>query len=195
MIPRTMEQISTAAVWAQFSGRLRGYIGRRVREESDVEDVLQDVFSKIHRGLGRLKEVRNLEAWLFRIARRGVLDHLRSRSGKRRTSKLPEEIAEKRVPANVSAEVAAWMRPLMALLPKADRQALRLSDLAGLSQKDLASRLGLSRTAAKSRVQRARRRLQEVLLECCLIERDLRGNLIGYRRRKGSCGACSCSPT
>ncbi len=193
MMASGMEKISTDAIWAHFSDRLRAFIGKRVREESDVQDVLQDVFAKIHAGLGALKEGDKIEAWLFQVARRAIIDHFRCRSGKRRASELPDDLSGRISSRDVGAEVASWLDPMMALIPEEDREALRLADLGGLSQKDLAARLGLSVTGAKSRVQRARRRLKDALLDCCHVELDRRGNAIDYAKKKsGNCGSCSC---
>lgn len=188
-----MEPTSTAAIWDRFSRRLRAYIARRVPQESDLDDILQDVFARIHAGLGGVKDDAKLEAWLFQVARRAMVDHVRRRSGKRKTAGLPAEVAGPREAEDVTAEVASWLEPMMTLLPEEDREALRLADLRGVTQKALAERLGLSLTGAKSRVQRARRRLKEALLECCHIEMDRRGNAIDYARRTGPCGDCSCS--
>ena len=180
--------MTTDAVWAAFSGRLRGFIAKRVREDVDIDDILQDVFAKIHEGLPKLQESEKLEAWLFQVARRAVVDHYR----RRRSAALPEDVAEDPPAKDVSAEVAAWLDPMMSLLPEADREALRLSGREGVSRKDLATRLGLSLTGAKSRVQRARARLKEALLDCCHIEMDLRGRPIDYRKKRGDCGPCDC---
>jgi len=193
MMTGGMNPAATDALWTKFSDRLRGFIARRVRNESDVHDILQDVFAKIHAGLGGVKAGERLEAWIFQVARRAIADHFRSRARKHRVAEHPSEVAERTPAAGVAAEVASWLEPMMALLPGADREALRLVDLEGHSQKELARRLGLSTTAAKSRVQRARRRLKDTLLECCAIEMDRRGNAIDYTRRRRPCGACSCS--
>lgn len=192
MMAPGMGKTSTDAIWAEFGERLRGFIAGRIRDPNDVEDVLQDVFTKIHAGLGGLKASEKLEAWLFQVARRAVLDHHRSRTGKRRAGELPEGFADHPTTPSVSAEVASWLAPLMTLLPEADQAALKLTDLGAGSQKELARRLGLSPTGARSRVQRARKRLKDALLECCHIDMDRRGNAIGYRRKGGPCGSCSC---
>lgn len=184
---------STEEVWARFSDRLRAFIGKRIQQESDAEDILQDVFAKIHTGLGSLKEVEKLEAWLFQVARRTILDHFRSRTGKHRSAELPDDLPKATSEANVSAEVASWLEPMMTLLPEDDREALRLTTLEGLSQKDLALRLGLSATGTKSRVQRARLKLRAALLECCHIELDRRGNALDYSEKNKHCGPCLCS--
>jgi len=180
--------VTTDAIWTAFSGRLRGFIAKRVREDVDIDDILQDVFAKIHAGLGELEDDGKLEAWLFQVTRRAIVDHYR----KRRTVELPEDIAEETAAEDVSAEVSSWLDPMMSLIPEEDREALRLTDLKGLSQKDLAARLGISVTGAKSRVQRARARLKGALLDCCHIELDRRGQPIDYTRKRSDCGPCSC---
>ena len=184
--------MTTEAVWAAFSDRLRGFIAKRVRNGSDVDDILQDVFAKIHAGLGRLRDDQKLEAWLFQVARRAILDHLRARSGTRRAGGVPADLAERRTSADLSAEVASWLDPMMGLLPEDDREALRLADLEGLSQKDLAARFGVSLTAAKSRVQRARARLKTAVLDCCHLEMDRRGTPVDYTKKRDDCGPCAC---
>jgi RNA polymerase sigma-70 factor (ECF subfamily) len=72
-------------------------------------------------------------------------------------------------------------------LPETYRLPLLLSELEGLPQKEVARRLGLSLSAAKSRVQRGRERLKGVFAECCHVETDHRGSLTSYQRKKGEC--------
>lgn len=180
--------MTTDALWTAFSGRLRGFIAKRVREDVDIDDILQDVFAKIHAGLGELSDEEKLEAWLFQLTRRAIVDHYR----KRRDLELPEDLAEKPDSKDISAEVASWLDPMMSLIPDEDREALRLTDMEGLSQKELAAKLGLSLTGAKSRVQRARVRLKEAVLDCCHIEMDRRGKPIDYTKRRDDCGPCGC---
>jgi RNA polymerase sigma-70 factor (ECF subfamily) len=188
-----MNKPSTEAVWTQFGDRLRGFIAKKVHADADIDDLVQDVFARIHAGLGGLKESEKLEAWIFQVARRAVLDHFRRRSGPTRSVALPEDVAEARDPEDLNAEVASWLEPMMALLSEEERHALRLADIEGLSQKDLATSLGLSLTGAKSRVQRARRHLKNAILDCCHLEMDRRGRAIDYARKRDDCGPCSCS--
>lgn len=183
---------STESIWATFSGRLRGYVGRKVRAEDDVEDILQEVFARIHSGLGSLRAEEKLEAWLFQVTRRAMMDHFRSRSGIRRSSGLPEELAGGLPESDVPKEIASCLQPMMSLVSGEDREILRLVDQEGIPQKDLASRLGVSVTAVKSRVQRARKRLREAVLDCCHVEMDRRGNPFDYRKKREHGGPCGC---
>jgi RNA polymerase sigma-70 factor (ECF subfamily) len=64
------------------------------------------------------------------------------------------------------------VRTMVKSLPKQDRQALVLTEFQGLTQKEYGERLGLSFSGAKSRVQRAREKLKQMLLECCHVEEE-----------------------
>ena len=76
---------------------------------------------------------------------------------------------------------------MIAALPDPYREALILSEYQGLSQKDVADRLGISLSGAKSRVQRARRQLREMFLACCHFEMDRRGRILDYYARCPEC--------
>lgn len=181
---------TTEDVWKEFGERLRRFIAARVRNSHDVDDLLQEVFARIHTGLVGVESPDAIEPWLFQVTRRAIVDHYRRKASSARPVELRFEPAEVPPPPDVAAEVASWLAPLAELLDEPDQEALRLTDLEGLSQKELAARLGLSLTAAKSRVQRARRRLKDLLTECCEIERDRRGNTIAYTPK--NCTSCGC---
>jgi len=181
---------TTENVWKEFSDRLRRFIVARVRNSHDVDDLLQEVFARIHTGLGGVESPEALESWLFQITRHAIVDHYRRHAAATSPVELRFEPTEAPTPPDVAAEVASWLAPMVDLMDEEDREALRLTDLEGLSQKELAARLGLSLTGAKSRVQRARRRLRDLLTECCEIERDRRGNTIAYTPK--NCTSCGC---
>jgi RNA polymerase sigma-70 factor (ECF subfamily) len=166
-------------VWRSFGDRLRRFIAKQVHHEHDADDILQNVFTRIHAALPGLNDEEKLEAWLFQVTRRAVMDHFR----RRRSLALSSEPSLPLPDSDVPSQLASCLRPLMEELDAPDREALRLTDLEGLSQKDLAGRLGLSQTGARSRVQRARGRLKEILLECCEIDLDRRGNALGFTPR------------
>jgi RNA polymerase sigma-70 factor (ECF subfamily) len=181
------DRAASQEVWERFASRLRGFIARRVRGEADADDVLQEAFSRIHAGLLALRDEERLEGWLFQVARRAVADHHR----RRRTVPLPDDATPREDEPGTAAELAGWVEPMMARLPEEDREALRLTDLEGVPQTELASRLRISETGARSRVQRARKRLREALLDCCTLELDRRGNAIDYARKPDG-GPCAC---
>jgi RNA polymerase sigma-70 factor, ECF subfamily len=186
------EAVSIEHIWADFTAQLRGFIASRVQTEADVDDILQEAFIKIHRGLDRLEDPAKLRAWVYQITRNVIVDHYRkSDQAVEITSELPDVFAWEDADEEVEAEVAAWLRPMMDELPEKYREALQLTDIQGLSQKELAARLNISLSGAKSRVQRAREKLKDVLLECCHVEVDRRGKVVDWESRKSDCRYCA----
>lgn len=174
-----------AGYWKEHEARLRGYIAKRVSDRDDVDDILQDVYLKAHASLGTVKSPGRLTAWLFRIAANAVVDHYRARKP---GDELPEDLAAPVPERDVLAELAGCLQPLIADLPDAYRTALLLSEIEGVPQKDVAARLGLSLSGAKSRIQRGREKLRQRLLRCCDIATS-RGGIVDYEVRDTNCDA------
>jgi RNA polymerase sigma-70 factor (ECF subfamily) len=187
--------MDTEVIWRDFNDRLRRFVAGRVDEADDVEDILQDVFLKIHSRIHQLEDVSKLAPWLLAIARNAVSDFYRARA---KTKAMPvgglETAAEPEAEDGVSLET--WMRGAIRELPEMYREAIELSEIGGLSQKQLAEHLGISHSGAKSRVQRGRAMIKEMLLACCHLEFDRRGNIIDMKRRddckycQPGCEAC-----
>ena len=172
---------TTEQVWEAFHTPLQQFIRRRVSDEVTAEDVLQDVFLKIHQHIETLRDVKKLEGWIYQITRNAIIDSYRN---SRPTTTLeveevldmPEELPDD----DVVSDLLPCVRAMVKNLPELDRQALVLTEYQGLTQKELAERLGLSFSGAKSRVQRAREKLKQQLLDCCHFELDRRGHVIDY---------------
>ena len=175
------------ALWAQYSQRLLAFLRSRVSDEAEAEDLLQEVFLRIHLNLCGLRDYSRLESWVFQIARNAIIDHYRSR---RDLVQIPEMLpAEEPEEEDVEAELAPSLKEIVDELPAPYRQALVLTEYEGLSQVEMASCLGISISGAKSRVQRARRMIRDILLACCHFELDHYGTVIGYQER-----CCCCNP-
>lgn len=184
---------STDAVWAAFAEPVRRFIRRRVRDDADADDVLQIVFSKIHAGLGGLADTERLPAWIFRIARNAVIDHIRVRALGPAVVDLPDDVPDVQEPRSAVEELADCVRPLINRLPEPYRHALTVTEIEGRTQRELADSLGLSLSGAKSRVQRGREQLKTALLACCHVQFDRHGRVIDYEPRPG-CSVCSSPP-
>jgi RNA polymerase sigma-70 factor (ECF subfamily) len=178
--------VTTKTIWEEFRDSLKGFISARVQNQDDAEDILQDVFFKIHKKIDTLKDESRLPSWIYQITRNAIIDYYRSRKV---TVELPETIkaTEKKPPVSASTEIASCIKPLIEGLPEKYREAITLTELKGMTQIELSENLGLSLSGTKSRVQRARGKLKEELLECCHFEFDRRGTLLSYQSRKNSC--------
>ncbi len=163
-------------VYTRFHDRLRLFTLRHVSDPQLADDILQDVYLKIHAHIQDLRAADRLESWLFQVTRNAIADHYRS---SRHHADLPETLpAPPADEPDFADELAASIRDMLCSLPPKDRQALELADLQGLTQTQLAARLGISLSGAKSRVQRARQKLKEAFLDCCHFEFDRYGRVI-----------------
>jgi len=178
--------VNTNTIWEKFRDSLKRFISTRVQNPDDAEDILQDVFFKIHKKIHTLKDESRLPSWIYQITRNAIIDYYRSRKV---TVELPEAIkaTEEKPPVNASTEIASCLKPLIEGLPEKYREAITLTDLKGMTQKELSENLGLYLSGTKSRVQRARGKLREELLECCHIEFDRRGTVLDFQSRKNPC--------
>ena len=179
-------------IWSQFATRLRFFIRRRVADDASTDDILQNVFVKIQQRLESLRSVAKLEAWVHQIARNAIVDHFRTR---RPEEPLPEDLAQPMAdPSGDEAERAALLaafRRMITQLPERYRTAIQLSEIDGISQRELATRLGISLSGAKSWVQRGRAMLKDMLLDCCRFEFDRRGGILDCEpRKRTTCEEC-----
>ena len=173
-------QIAMEAVYHQFHDHLKHFIAQRINNPMAVEDILQDVFIKIHQGLPTLRDHRRLKSWLFRITRNTIIDYYRTHHRDVSAEMIPElpDLAESDTPA--VEQFAGSLRAMIDALPPKYAEALVWVDLEGKSQAELAGHLNISISGAKSRVQRGRQLLRRALLECCHFEFDRRGTPIDY---------------
>ena len=188
--------LRTEDIWEQFSQRLKLFIARRVGSEHDAEDILQEVFAKIHSNLPNLKDQEKITAWVHQITRNTIINYYR-RQGRAgiQTSEMPEDLPEE-VPVDDAVEdIASCLKHMIDDLPEKYRQAITLTEYDGLSQREISEQLGMSLSGAKSRVQRSRGKLKDMLLECCHFEFDRLGHIIDYQSKESSCRYCldSCS--
>jgi len=147
-----------APLWT-FLRRMTGDAGRS-------DDLAQDVWVRVVRGLPRLAKPDRFPAWIFTLARRAVVDELRQ--AYQRPGSEPEQVldgADRSTPAD---EVGALLdrleldRALATLTPR-DREAVVLFHLADLPLADVAQVLAVPEGTVKSRLHRARAQLRAEL--------------------------------
>jgi len=195
-------ELSTDTAWAELHTNIRGFVARRVRQPADVDDIVQQVFLRVHQALPTLRDADKLPAWMYQTTRRTIVDYYRAPAKRREVpAGTAIDVVPEEEPGDVTAdeheesalqELARCLDPLMNRLAVADQEALRLVEFDGLTQVEAAGRLGLSVSGMKSRVQRARLHLRSAFEDCCRIALDRRGGVLGYEGRGGQCGSCGC---
>lgn len=182
----------TESIWVEFSGALKGFILSRVRDREVAEDILQEVFLKIHSGIENLESREKLRPWLFAIARNAMVDHLRKQKKDVFLEELPEDLtAEASGPTSTPKDFEPCLRALAERLPERYQEPFLLSELGDLTQKEMGERLGLSLSTAKSRAQRARERMKNLLLDCCHFEFNSHGEIEEARPRSEEARHCA----
>jgi len=178
-------------IWEEFSKPLKSFIQRRVNNEQDVDDILQNVFYKIYISMGSLKDTERIHAWVYRIARNTIADFYRKQRYEKGTIELCEDIlSETDYESTANDEIAQCIRAMINYLPESYKQAILLTEFQHLTQRELGERMGLSVSGAKSRVQRARAKLKEMLMGCCHLDFDRFGNVIDYEHKSNDCKFC-----
>ena len=160
--------------WEQHEAELRAWLRGRMGTAQDAEDMLQELFLKAMRQGRKFCDIGNARAWLFEVARNALADRLRL---KKDEVELPEDLARETDERAAVDSLAACLPRALSELSEDDREAITLCDLDGLQQEDYARHKGLSLAGAKSRVQRARRRLRAHLSDACQVRFDEAGKV------------------
>ncbi|KOY87694.1 hypothetical protein AD998_17555 [bacterium 336/3] len=166
-------------IWTEFQKELKGFIVNKTRNHADSNDILQDVFIKIIKYNDKVSQAKNIRHYLYGIVRNALNDYFK-RKGYHTTSEieLAEELTEEESHSLNATIANECVRKFIYKLPSHYQQALLLSEFENISQKELAEKLQISYSGAKSRVQRGREKLKELLLKCCILQVDNYGNII-----------------
>lgn len=189
--------------WQELHSNLRVFIARRVRNQADVDDLVQRVLLQIVKSLDTLRHAERLHAWVYRTARHVIVDYYRAAGSRRElaagdASDLEAADAAPAVSFDddegaALRELATCLAPMLRQLSPAYRDAIRTVDLEGSTQHDAAERAGVSLSGMKSRVQRGRQQLRAVLEACCRVDLDQAGAISSYTPRDpGACGCGGC---
>ncbi len=180
--------MKSSALITDFETGLRAFVRARIANPADAEDVLQDILLKLHLGADTVQDDERVAGWVFRVARNTVTDHYR-KGGTDVTRTPDREIPAEIEPlfdVSAESELANCVRPFLADLDDRYRDAVTMVDLQGMTHSQAAAEAGVSLSGMKSRVQRGRAQLRGSIEECCFVEKDARGTVVGYEP-KGSC--------
>lgn len=185
-----LKKEQTAAIWSEFSGQIRRHLLTKVRNESDADDLMQEVFVKIHRHAGELRDKDKLAPWIRRIVSNTVIDYYR-KGGAPEVELDEEKTALGEDGDDALACAVRCLNVFVSRLPDKYREALLLVDVDGERQKEAAQRMGVSYSGFKSRVQRGRAMIKDMFIGCCVDSLDANGNLNPCFNRNEDCPTCS----
>jgi RNA polymerase sigma-70 factor (ECF subfamily) len=175
---------ATTITWGSLYTKLVSFVNSKVKDRPTAEDIVQDVFVKVHTKSGQLRDTEKITGWIYQITRNTVADHFRNNGRNLEPVNLQWESDHH----EFNDCVAHCLQVLMNTLPEKYRVPLELTEIENLSQYEVAQRLNLTYSGARSRVQRARKILKEKLHELYRVETDSYGNVILCENR----GPCTC---
>jgi len=185
----TNRKTNVEQLWNEFSSGLKLFILSKVEDESDASDILQDTFLKIHQNIHQLRDQSRIKPWVYQIARNATTDYFRSNGRNQKSDVIPEELSIQTSSDQIMDKAIGDMITMMDELSPEFCEALCLTEIEGMSQKEYAAMKGLSYSGAKSRVQRAKVMLKDMLLKCCHYQFDRYGTVIDIQAK-----CCCCCP-
>lgn len=175
-------------IWNDFRSELYRYINSKVKNEYDAEDILQDIFVKIHKNIDTVEDTSKLKPWIFKITKNTIIDYYRKNKNPIvDIEKLEDEFQEGKESDNMNEEISKCLEIMVTELPEKYQKAIELHDIKGMKYKDISEKLDVSISCSKMREQRAKEKLKNILFECCDFELDAFGNVINYEQRNKVC--------
>jgi RNA polymerase sigma-70 factor, ECF subfamily len=175
-------------LWYQFNSGLRSFIISRINNDTDADDILQNTYLKIHENIHSLKDNSRIKSWIYQITRNLIIDYFRTEKNNQKLKKEKHELAASSSSGRFVDIAISDMIKTMEDMPPEYCEALCLTEIEGMSQKEFAEKTGLSYSGAKSRVQRARQMLKDMLLKCCHYQFDKYGTVFDIQPK-----CCCCS--
>ncbi len=175
-------------IWNDFKHEIFGFIKARIKDVEAAEDILQDVFVKIHLNAKSLNENDKLTSWAYQITRNTIIDYYR----KKKIINYPEDF-KRNFPEDVydtNNDFIVCLKPFINHLPEIYKDALYKTTYENMSQKEYAHEMNFSYSATKSRIQRARQKLRNLFVDCCSVQSDKYGNIISAKSKSSK--NCKC---
>ena len=171
------DAVEADALFTAYHDRIRCYIASMVRDPAEAEDLAQETFLRAHCRQDTLRDPKAARGWLYRIATRVCVDHLRKRARQAALDGEEEPQHEARAVSEAPsaqeraerAETSACVQRCLDYLPDSYRAVILLYEAHGLTAPEIAELLGVSPGTIKIRLHRARRRLQEVMQIGCAV--------------------------
>lgn len=169
-------EVALSSLYEKLGSQLHAIICSKVGHQHDCHDIMQEVYLKILLNNDKIEQADNTAGYLVRLTNNAVIDHYRR---KPQTELIDPVATDDSAQKDQSLQLAdCCLRPMIESLPDIHRDALVMTELEGMKHKDYAEKVGISLSNAKVRVQRAKEKLKQVIMQCCSYDFDKYGNIV-----------------
>ncbi|TQV87630.1 RNA polymerase sigma factor SigZ [Aliikangiella coralliicola] len=168
-------------IWNEYESAVRAFLHSKVSSPEDVEDLSQEILIKIQNNINNIRSESGIKPWLFQVTNNIIVDFYRKRARQKDLS--VDDLWYERDDPEFRQEMLSCIEPFINALPEDERELLRKVDIEGVSQKMIASEMGISYSTLKSRVQKSRVKLRELFEGCCHFTKNNRGDVIDCERK------------
>ena len=172
-----MKKMEFNTIWEEFKNPVENFIKIEINDVGAVDDILQEVSIKLLDNINRKTKINNYQTWIFQVTRNTISDYYRQK--KKQSRYLPASTDMTSATNNCVCDLSDFV--IKNYLPEKYGTPLYLSDIEKIPQKEISKILNLTLTATKSRIQRGRKKLKELILECVDLSYNSRGQITGYK--------------
>lgn len=186
----------TKIIWNTYSEDIKRFILFKTSDESIADDLLQEVFIKVHTKISNVQDVKKIKSWIFTVANNTVMDYFRATKKNKVT--IDNAIATKDI-EDFDDHTADFyehseqdcLYGIIKSLEKKYRDPLFMADIQGYKQQQIAETLKLPLPTVKSQIQRARKMIAQGFMDCCGYQLNEKGKLVGEVKSIEDCKVCS----
>lgn len=183
-----MSTPTSQEMWHQYRTRLLRFVRSKILNDEAAEDIVHDALVKAWTRRDTLRDGDALQPWLFQITMNAVRDYRRVR---RPVMSTDVDVADQAT-SNDFTSMARCLESMIDSLDEPYRSAIQRSEIEGVPMRQIANELGISLSGVKSRVQRGRTKLKDMIVECCSIEVNNRGQITNSDVHQCTNPRCEC---
>ncbi|MFI0429308.1 sigma-70 family RNA polymerase sigma factor [Mariniflexile sp. HMF6888] len=168
-------------IWKNHKEHLFNFIKTKIEDQYVADDILQEVGIKLYGSLIKNVKTKDYRAWLFQVTRNTIADYYRGR--KVNTPFNANAVVTNDNSGTCICDLLSFV--IKKYLPQEYGEPLYLSDIEQVPQQEIARTLNLSLSATKSRIQRGRKKLKELVSTCVDVSYNNKGQISDFQLKKG----------